>query len=209
VIRGVDLQQGARDVTSVRIEGGESNTIRSAQITALHGLSVSGSEGLVVADSSGYGWQVSSSVGARLVRNLIGAAGVFTPCLVVSGNRNRIADNNLQGCSGGGIYLDSGGDNELIGNLLGGGPGLSGDFDGIRIQPFTAGTLLQDNTAERFFDDGIDVRAAATRLVGNRADQNVDFGIDAVAGVTDGGGNTASGNGNALQCRNVVCAPSP
>jgi hypothetical protein len=43
----------------------------------------------------------------------------------------------------------------------------------------------------------------------NRADDNGDFGIDAVAGVTDGGGNTASGNGNALQCRNVFCAASP
>jgi hypothetical protein len=45
--------------------------------------------------------------------------------------------------------------------------------------------------------------------VGNRADNNIDFGIDAIAGVTDGGGNTASGNGGAQQCRNVVCGPSP
>lgn len=34
---------------------------------------------------------------------------------------------------------------------------------------------------------------------------NGDFGIDAVAGVTDGGGNFAVGNGNPLQCNNVLC----
>jgi parallel beta-helix repeat protein len=211
VIRNVDLRQGASNRSGLRIDDGESNTVRSAQITGLHGLSVSGSEALVVADSIGYGWQVSGVVGARLVRNRIGAGGVFTPCLILSGNRNRVADNDLGGCSGGGIFLESGGENELIDNQLEGGlgTGLPGDVDGIRVQPFTAGTLLQGNYAHGFHDDGIDVRAAATRLVGNRADTNIDFGIDAVAGVTDGGGNTASGNGEAAQCRNVVCAPSP
>jgi parallel beta-helix repeat protein len=210
LIRNVDLRQGASPRTGVRIDGGESNTIRSAQITGFSGLSVSGSEALVVADSSGYGWRVSG-VGARLVRNDIGAVGPFTPCLVLSGNRNRVADNSLGGCAGGGIFLESGGENELVGNELEGGllTGLPGDFDGVRVQPFTGGTLLQGNYAHGFHDDGIDVRAAATRLVGNRADSNGDFGIDAVAGVTDGGGNTASGNGGAAQCRNVVCAPSP
>jgi parallel beta-helix repeat protein len=210
LIRNVDLRQGATNRSGVRIDGGESNTIRLAQITGLHGLSVSGSEALVVADSGGYGWHVSG-VGARLVRNNIGAGGVFTPCLILSGNRNRVADNSLGGCSGGGIFLESGGDNELIGNELEGGlgTGIPGNVDGISIQPFTAGTLLQGNYAHGFHDDGIDVRSAATRLVGNRADTNIDFGIDAVAGVTDGGGNTASGNGNSQQCRNVVCAPSP
>jgi Right handed beta helix region len=210
LIRNVDLRQGAGDRTGVRIEGGESNTIRSAQITGLHGLSVTGSEALVVADSGGWGWQVSG-VGARLVRNNIGAVGPFTPCLILSGNRNRVADNFLEGCAGGGIFLESGGQNELVDNEVDGArlTGLPGDFDGIRIQPFTAGTLLQGNYAHGSHGDGIDVRAPATRLVGNRADGNGDFGIDAVAGVTDGGGNTASGNDEAAQCRNVVCAPSP
>jgi hypothetical protein len=210
LLRNLDLRQGATNQSGVRIDGGESNTIRSSQITGIHGLSVTGSEALVVADSGGYGWQVSG-VGARLVRNNIGAVGPFTPCLVLSGNRNRVADNFLGGCAGGGIFLESGGENELVGNELEGGlgTGLPGDFDGIRIQPFTAGTLLQGNYAHGFHDDGIDVRAPATRLVGNRADSNLGFGINAVAGVTDGGGNTASGNDEAAQCRNVVCAPSP
>jgi parallel beta-helix repeat protein len=211
VIRNIELHQDVTNRTALRIDGGESNTVRSAQIFGLHGLVVSGSDALVVADSRGYGWQVSGVNGARLVRNQIGAGGVFTPCLIVSGNRNRVATNDLGGCSGGGIYLESGGDNELIGNTLEGGlgSGIPGNTDGISIQPFTAGTLVQGNYAHGFHDDGIDVRAPATRLVDNRADNNIDFGIDAVAGVTDGGGNTASGNGGSQQCRNVVCGPSP
>jgi parallel beta-helix repeat protein len=210
LLRNLDLRQGATNQTGVRIDGGESNTIRSSQVTGIHGLSATGSEALVIADSGGYGWKVSG-VGARLVRNNIGAVGPFTPCLIISGNRNRVADNDLGGCAGGGIFLDSGGNNELVGNTLEGGlgTGLPGDNDGIRIEPFTAGTLVQGNYAHGFYDDGIDVRSPATRLVGNRADANSDFGIDAVAGVTDGGGNTASGNRNSQQCRNVVCAPSP
>ena len=92
---------------------------------------------------------------------------------------------------------------------IGTGAGL-GNPDDILVQAFTAGTLLQGNRVEGHDDDGIDVRASGTRLLDNRADNNFDFGIDAVAGVTDAGGNTAkSGNGNALQCRNVFCAASP
>jgi hypothetical protein len=55
-------------------------------------------------------------------------------------------------------------------------------------------------------DDGIDVHGTGTRLRDNRADDNGDFGIDAVPGVTDLGGNTATGNGNPLQCRSVLCS---
>jgi hypothetical protein len=42
-------------------------------------------------------------------------------------------------------------------------------------------------------------------LTSNTANDNVDFGIEAVPGVIDGGGNRAFGNGNPLQCLNVVC----
>ena len=86
--------------------------------------------------------------------------------------------------------------------------GVRGDpevADGIRVNAFTAGTLLEGNVVHDNADDGIDVDAPGTRLQGNTATDNGDLGIDAAAGVTDGGGNTASGNGNALQCRNVAC----
>ena len=87
--------------------------------------------------------------------------------------------------------------------------GAGEEPDGIRVEPFTAGTVLRDNVVHDHEDDGIDVRAPATTLIGNRVTGNGDFGIDAVAGVRDGDGNTASGNGNAVQCRDVAYARAP
>ena len=64
---------------------------------------------------------------------------------------------------------------------------------------------VEGNTANGNGDDGIDVQNANTTLTSNTANDNVDFGIEAVPGVIDGGGNRAFGNGNPLQCLNVVC----
>lgn len=68
-----------------------------------------------------------------------------------------------------------------------------------------SGSLLERNTATRSGDDGFDIRSAATTLTRNTANRNQDFGIEAVAGAIDGGGNRARGNGNPLQCINVIC----
>jgi hypothetical protein len=201
VIRDVDMRQGNN---SVRIAGGESNTIRLSDMTGFDGggLFAAGSDALVVADSSGFQWRVSGD-DARLVRNTIGAGIVFDPCLIVSGNRNRVADNHVAGCTGGGVYVNAGSNTAVVGNGVAGFPtGEFPEIDGIRVQPFTAGTLLQGNDVQDFDDDGIDVRAPATTLTGNHVGFTGDFSIDAVAGVTDGGGNTASG-----ECRNVSCGP--
>jgi hypothetical protein len=48
-------------------------------------------------------------------------------------------------------------------------------------------------------------RGSGGEFADNRANNNADLGIQAVPGVIDGGGNTAFGNGNPLQCLNVVC----
>jgi hypothetical protein len=204
-IRNVSMGGGN---SSVQIEGGESNILRSVVMTGTTfevGLHAVDTDGLVVADSSGTQWAISGS-GARVVRNEVIGGPPFFSCLVVSGNRNRIAENRLLSCSVASLVLESGGDNELVDNEVTAGEAAPGnENDGIHIGAFTAGTLVQGNVVTGADDDGIDVRATATRLQGNRADDNGDFGIDAVAGVTDLGGNTASGNGNPLQCRNVFC----
>ena len=61
------------------------------------------------------------------------------------------------------------------------------------------------STTRRAADDGIDVEVSGTFLSGNTANRNADLGIEAVPGVVDLGGNRASGNGNPLQCLNIVC----
>jgi parallel beta-helix repeat protein len=79
------------------------------------------------------------------------------------------------------------------------------DADGIRVVAVAQGTLLERNTADRNGADGIHVHSSDTTVTKNSANDSADFGIEAVPGVLDGGGNRASGNGNPLQCLNVVC----
>jgi hypothetical protein len=218
LIRNVVVGPGA---LSVRVAGGESNVIRSAALPEavpptgpfVPGLVASGTDGLVVADSSGTSWSIAGS-DSRIVRNELDRG--VPSCLVVRGNRNRVVENSLYRCHQDVLVIEAGANNELIDNELSSDPTGEGfssaDSDGIFVGAFAAGTLLDGNHSFSNHDDGIDVRAVDTRLKDNRADINYDFGIDTVAGVTDLGGNTASGNGSfigAPQCRNVFCAPSP
>ena len=84
-------------------------------------------------------------------------------------------------------------------------PTTEADADGFRVEAAASGTILAFNHARRAGDDGIDVEAPGTFLSGNTANRNADLGIEAVPGIVDLGGNRASGNGNPLQCLNVVC----
>jgi parallel beta-helix repeat protein len=84
-------------------------------------------------------------------------------------------------------------------------PTTEADADGFRVEAGASGTILAFNHARGAADDGIDVEASGTFLSGNTANRNTDLGIEAVPGVVDLGGNRARGNGNPLQCLNVVC----
>ena len=196
--------------TAVDINGGESNTIRSSGLTTGarfgSGLVSIASADLVVADSSGNNWRLNGPR-ARVLRNQVGPSfGDSGVCLYVAGDSSRVESNTVANCPSGGLVIGPGGNATVLDNeASGSATGTSGEPDGIRVEAFTAGVLLQGNTAHDNDDDGIDVRATATRLQANHANDNGDLGIDAVSGVTDLGGNTASGNGNPLQCRNVFC----
>jgi large repetitive protein len=78
--------------------------------------------------------------------------------------------------------------------------------DAILVEATATGTVVERNVASDNDDDGIEVDNPATTLARNTADRNGDLGIEAIAGVLDGGNNSAAGNGNALQCTNLVCA---
>jgi parallel beta-helix repeat protein len=195
------------------INGGEGNRIRRYRLTEIGrgGYTLAAfSNQLDVADSSGPIWSVQGER-AHVARNDIGGElDIYwkSACLRISGNNGRVADNRVGGCRDGGIVVASGAGNSLLRNEVSWSvlyPGLDGDPDGIRVDPFTAGTLLRDNYSHDNQDDGIEVLAHDARLEGNRAENNGGFGIDAVSGVTDLGGNTASGNGKSPQCRNVLC----
>ena len=117
--------------------------------------------------------------------------------LQIFGDRNRVEHNDVSGRIGISV---PGGDANLVRKNK-----VSGGFDGIVVASAATNTLVQGNLATGAADDGIDVDAPGTIIRANTAIHNGDLGIEAVAGVIDGGGNRASGNGNPLQCLNVVC----
>jgi Right handed beta helix region len=206
-LRDLDVKAWA----GIEIDGGDGNTVRRYHLTGIgragHALSAV-SDHLLVADSSGPVWYVGGEY-VRIVRGQAGGIFDHQACLWLTGNHNRVVDSSIGGCPIGGLVVASGTGHELIRNQVAGSsdaPDISDDEpDGIRVEPFTAGTLIRDNVVHDNEDDGIDVRAHDARLKGNSANDNGDFGIDAVAGVTDLGANTATGNGNTLQCRNILC----
>jgi parallel beta-helix repeat protein len=119
--------------------------------------------------------------------------------IFVGGSRTRLSQNRVSN-NGVGITLGQAFNTELVKNDVFGNAG-----DGISVGSVARGALLDQNTANRNGDDGIDVKSTFTTLTKNKANDNGDLGIEAVPGVTDGGGNKARGNGNPAQCINVQC----
>jgi parallel beta-helix repeat protein len=118
----------------------------------------------------------------------------------VRGDSNVVEGNVTSRCA---IVVFSGDANIMRANSISnGGDDYSGD--GLRIEAGSTNTLVEDNVATRRAD-GIHVEAPGTLVRGNIVNYNRDYGIEAVEGVIDGGGNRASGNGNPLQCLNIVC----
>ena len=123
----------------------------------------------------------------------------------ISGDRNRVAHNDVSPPFDFGIFVSAGDANLVRRNTVTGQESLGAEVDDIAVASAATNTLVQGNVVTGANDDGIDVDAPGTIIRANRARDNGDLGIEAVAGVIDGGGNRASGNGNPLQCLNVVC----
>jgi hypothetical protein len=120
----------------------------------------------------------------------------------LDGDANRIERNDVEGSilsSRAAIEIGGGDGNLVRANSIAGGEG------GIAVRPGASATRIVGNVANAFFDDGIHVDAPGTLVRANTANDNGDLGIEAIGGTIDGGGNRASGNGNPLQCVNVVC----
>jgi nitrous oxidase accessory protein NosD len=157
-----------------------------------------------------------------------GAAGIF----LAYSNRNRIRRSSGTSSGygfdgplddGAGIWLDHSDANKLTQTVTGSnafdGIHVEGSFknliadsfaisnrrDGIFVDGQSSATRIRSVVANRNGDDGIDVESSTTFVQGNTAKFNGDLGIEAVRGVRHGGKNTADGNGNPLQCTNVVC----
>jgi parallel beta-helix repeat protein len=161
----------------------------------------------VLAANAGQGvFLLDLADGNQLTRNLV-AGNALSGVAIAGSNGNNVVANRIAQNGGDGLDVLSGdfpepsSDNVLARNDL-----IANSFDGIFVYAEATGTVVLANQADANGDDGIDVRSVATTITRNSANRNTDLGIDAVAGVTDGGGNRAAGNGNPLQCVNVVCS---
>jgi parallel beta-helix repeat protein len=215
--RVLNVDAGAAG-NAVTIDGGADNEVRRSDLFGRSfGLRSTGSNNLIVADTSaagafGSGIEVSGN-GARIVRNRTVTAGVSTSNISgirLFGSNGRVAGNHVQGpWPAGGIAI-AGTNNAIVENtVLDAAPlfptGMDSDGDGIFVTAGSSGTVLKRNRADNNQGDGIDVNSAGVSLGDNAAFGNHGWGIDAVAGVIDLGGNTAGQNVETAQCRNVFC----
>ena len=133
----------------------------------------------------------------------------------VSGDRNVVLRNNTKDTAQG-VHVRAGNGNWLVANRVlstvaptppvpPSTPRVLIEPDGLRVESAATDTVVAFNRAGHADDDGIDVEAPSTSLLRNTTNANADLGIEAVPGVNDLGGNRATGNGNPLQCLNVVC----
>jgi hypothetical protein len=158
--------------------------------------------------NGGQGFAIAAEAVDR--SRIVGNVGDYP--IAIGGDRNLIRANEVTGGWFSGVALTVGGGDR---NVVRGNLARYGFMDAeILVTSAATRTLVAGNTAvgsrndPSFTDaDGIRVEAPGTTIRGNTATDNSDLGIDAVKNVIDGGGNHASGNGNPLQCVNVVCTP--
>jgi parallel beta-helix repeat protein len=227
---GIELRDASRNrlvnlEAQITVTGGDRNVVRDSRLPGARsgGLEVAGSDrmrilrntvsghwaGAMHIDSNGSliagnitirGIVVAGSDN-RIVRNLVQDGFTLPNIVVESGAGNVIARNwILANQAAFGIELRGGTNTVVRDNLVTGAA-----FDGISVTSEATTTTVSANVATGNRDDGIGVESATTAVARNVASTNGDLGIEAAPGVIDGGGNRAAGNGNALQCVNVLC----
>jgi large repetitive protein len=170
------------------------------------GVALAGARSTVISHntltSSGFG-AITIVMNSASDENVIRDNEMPSNGISILGDRNLIAHNDVQdnvvSLNQSAIEIKSGDANLILHNRA------RDSADDIAVRSGATATLIQGNTAVDAIDDGIDIDAPGTVVRANRANDNGDLGIEAVEGVIDGGGNRASGNGNPLQCLNVVC----
>lgn len=178
-------------VTGVLLLGAAANRVEANRVAGNVGNGIAvveGSNGNVVTGNRVQGAQtgliVDGSDRNRLERNVVRGSG---DGVLVSGSRNTVAGNEVDGadgecetCSGWGIGVTGGRDN-----------------------------AIRANTVRESASHGIRAARRGARVAANVAILNGGLGILALPGNRDGGGNRAAGNRTEAQCAGVVCAATP
>jgi parallel beta-helix repeat protein len=162
-------------------------------------------------DASGnscVGIVVVDSEANQFVRNTVtatGSEGLPGPGIAVTDAHRNLFERNVLARNDVGIVVsDYSMANRITRNSL-----SANAVDGVAVIENSSGNVLTGNVATDNGDDGLDIDASENIVMRNLANANGDLGIDAVPGVVDGGHNRAFGNGNPLQCVNVVCKTKP
>ncbi|MFH8620227.1 right-handed parallel beta-helix repeat-containing protein [Streptomyces sp. NPDC017979] len=205
------------------------NTVGGSSDAAIR-LQLGSNNNLVQGNSSSQnadaGLTVSDSNGNRLLSNDLrgsGDSGIVLQSAhhtTVTGNdvsRNtggielRFANNNLIRSN---IASDTTGDGISLAQSINNDVELNqADRNGSRgiyvvgDAPAASGNALVGNTTNANNGDGTIVSKSVHTLQGNTARNNKGWGLSADPGNIDAGGNRASRNGQAAQCKGVVCAP--
>ena len=219
-LSGVTVENGSiREFSyGVALEVVDDSTIRRLALSD-NGIWVNQSDRVRIERNSlnGTGVGVASSRDALIERNILVNASIGTAAAW-----HALVTRNV--ISGGGISLSQGDENAIVQNRVAHGVfGIRAtdyrtrveknlvyahQLDGIHVE--CCGAVVVANRSIANGDDGIEVAFASDHfppdfLARNTANENGDLGIELPPGVTDGGRNRASGNGNALQCVNVIC----
>lgn len=185
---------GPSDADKIYLSGADDNQVARNRMSALiNGITlIAGSE--------------RNTVTGNVITAEIAVSNISIGVLLADSSHNVVLRNTTLGTRVG-FKVNSGSGNWLVRNrsIDTTRPTSEADADGFRVEAGAGGTLLAFNSADGAADDGIDVEAPGTALRANRANRNADLGIEAVPGVIDLGGNRATGNGNPLQCLNVIC----
>jgi parallel beta-helix repeat protein len=128
-----------------------------------------------------------------------------TGILLNGSDDNRVQDNSSFDNENFGIAVENGSDRNQIQSNEASNNGFANGNSGILVDAASTQTVVEHNNANWNFLNGISVSHATTTLRRNTANNNGQLGIEAVPNIIDGGGNKAQGNGNPLQCTNVVC----
>jgi parallel beta-helix repeat protein len=215
LVRGVQVSRNRE--SGIRLEGDT-----ATQNLIVDNLAFENNDGVAITDE--YAQNVDA--GRNTVRNNVAFANFHGILLGGYGDGNRIAHNSLEdnavgielsdsfGASlieqnrlsrnGSGISLFESQNSHVRQNRVshsGNGPLISSG-DGIFVDD--RNNMIEKNFTSFNARDGINV-GPATTLRGNVATRNGRLGIEASVGIVDAGGNRAFGNGDPLQCLNVMC----
>jgi hypothetical protein len=206
-------------MATLRVGGDGNSIVRNTSTNAEGAISAVGNHNRIawntITPSIAAGIYVAHGAGNLVAHNSITGSPDRGSCgMELEDVRGTLVHDNAVAYEQTGIWLRSGDGNVFVQNRVANAPAngrcatddpTPSPEDGFHVDSAATGTVLWANVASKMRDDGIDVDAPGTRLRRNTANDNGDLGIEAVPGIIDLGGNGASGNGNMLQCLNVVC----